>query len=297
MHEHPSEVHRHRVSVIVPTYNSVVNLEACLRSLYTQNHPIHEIIVADNFSTDSTVDLAKHLGAIVLIKSGKPGNAGSSKNVGLLNSSGDYVLFLDSDEILEDRVVGECVELCEEKDIGMVKIPLRFVGKGFWSSTSAFWRNCHYAICRRTIGNFPRFFRRKCVSTVAFNENLVWGEDWQLYTRIKALGVGEAYCKSYMIHLEPLSLEEIILKHLYYARAIPAFSHNADNTIYFKLVKNTYLAFKEAITNPPNPPYLLAGCFLFLCFKALAMMIGLMRSWLAQRIKSALLSIHLCLHA
>ena len=278
MHEHRSRAHRRKVSVVIPTYNSAVNLEACLRSLHIQNHPIHEIIVADNFSTDSTVDLAKHLGALVLIKSGKPRNAGSSKNVGLLKSSGDYILFLDSDEILENKVVGECVELCEKKDIGMVKIPLRFIGKSFWGSSSAFWRNCHYAICRRTIGNFPRFFRRQYVSAVAFNENLVWGEDWDLYTHMKTLGVDEAYCKSYMIHVEPSSLKEIILKHLYYARAIPTFSHNADNTIYFKLIKNTYLASKEAITNPPNPPHLLAGCFLFLCFKALATMIGLMRS-------------------
>jgi glycosyltransferase involved in cell wall biosynthesis len=264
--------------VIIPTYNSIANLEACLRSLNAQSYPVHEIIVADNFSTDSTVDLAKRWGTIVLPESGKPRNAGSAKNVGLLNSSGNYVLFLDSDEILEKRVVEECVELCEREDVGMVKIPLRFVGKDYWSSSSAFWRNCHYAISRQTIGNFPRFFERKHVSSGAFNENLVWGEDWELYMRMKALGVGEAYCKSYMIHLEPYSLEEIFLKHLHYAKAIPTFSYNADNRLYLKLIRNAYLAFREATKNPANPPHLLAGCFLFICFKALAMMIGLVQS-------------------
>lgn len=268
--------------MIVPTHNSVVNLEACLKSLHVQSHPIDEIIVADNFSTDSTVKLAMGLGATVLAKSGKQGSASSSKNAGFSGSSGDYILFLDSDEVLEAKVIEECVEICEKEDVGMVKIPLRFVGKSLWGSSSAFWRNCHYAVCRRTIGNFPRFFRRRHLSTVAFNEELVWGEDLDLHTRMKALGVDEAYCKSYMIHYEPHSLRRIILKHFHYAKAIPAFSHEADNMIYPKLVKNTFLTIKEALTNPPNPPYILASCFLFLCCKAVAMGMGLGRRWLSR---------------
>ena len=280
MYKQCSQVHRRRVSVIIPTYNSVATLEACMRSLNVQGHHVHEIIVADNFSTDSTVDLARRWETIVLPESGRLGNAGSAKNAGLLNSCGDYVLFLDSDEILEKTVVEECVELCEREDVGMVKIPLRFVGKGYWSSSSALWRNCHYAISKRTVGNFPRFFERKHISSGAFNENLVWGEDWELYMRMKALDVGEAYCKSCMIHFEPSSLKKILLKHLHYARAIPTFSYSVDNRLYLKLIRNTYLAFREAMANPPNRPYLLSGCFLLVCFKVIAMMIGLVRSWL-----------------
>jgi glycosyltransferase involved in cell wall biosynthesis len=265
------------VSVIIPTHNSEKTLGSCLDSVRRQTYKRHEIIVADNYSTDSTVDLARKMGANVLDESGKPGNVSSSKNFGLMNSTGNYVLFLDSDEVLEARVLAECVELCEKENFRMVKIPLRFVGEGFWSSSSAFWRNCHYNVGKRTIGNFPRFFRREYLSKNMYNENLVWGEDWELYIRMKKAGADASYCKSCMIHLEPFSLKEMILKHISYTKAIPAFSLNVDRGIYRALLRNACLALSEALRKPPSPSYVLAGTLVFLCFKTFAITIGFVR--------------------
>lgn len=268
---------RNCVSVIIPTHNSENTLRVCLGSVISQTYKMREIIVADNFSTDSTIEAAKQMGVIALPRSGKPGNVSSSKNFGLANSSGNYVLFLDSDEILEAKVIEECIELCEMKNYGMVKIPIRFVGKGFWSSSSAFWRNCHYNVGKRTIGNFPRFFKREYLTRITYNESLVWGEDWELYVRMKAEGADETYCKSHMLHLEPQSLREMMLKHIGYTKAIPTFSLNITNRIYLSLVKNAGMAFVEAIRNPPTPPYILAGSFVFICFKSIAMFLGFLR--------------------
>jgi len=263
-----------KVSVIIPTRNSAATLHDCLESTRIQTYQVYEVIVVDNSSTETTINIAERFGAKVLTNGIKPKNASSSRNSGLLNSSGDYVLFLDSDEMLEREVVEECVDICEREGAGMVKIPLRFVGKSFWGSSSAFWRNCHYAVGKQSADNFPRFFQRESIPPGAFNEELDWGEDLDLYMRIKALSVREAYSKSCMIHLEPSSLEEIILKQVRYAEVIPAFTRSTRNKVALNLVRNWSLSLKEAILNPPGPTSSVVGGLIFVCVKTIAVMIG-----------------------
>ena len=269
--------HKNLVSVVIPTYNSEATITDSLRSIANQTYEMIEVVVADNFSFDSTMASAKQEGARVLTRSGKPGNVSSAKNFGLVNSNGEYVLFLDSDEVLTSKVVEECVSLCENAGVGMVKIPLRFVGRDFWSSSSAFWRDCHYNLSRRKSGNFPRFFKRRYLGEIAYDENLVWGEDLQLYLRLKENGIEEAYCRSFMFHLEPDSLKQMILKHMNYAKGMASFSDRTDSNVYLDLSRNAFSALFEAFRNPPNPAYILAGSLIFLCFKGYAMAIGLLR--------------------
>jgi len=263
-----------RVSVIIPTRNSETTLRNCLESTRNQSQHVYEVIVVDNSNTNSTINIAKQFDAKVLTSGSKPRNASSSRNAGLLDASGDYVLFLDSDEILERRVVEECVTICKRKDIEMVKIPLRFVGKSFWGSSSAFWRNCHYSVGKRNNDNFPRFFGKKLISAVAFDENLDWGEDLDLYSRVKALTVRAAYSRSCMIHFEPSSLREIIFKQVQYSKVIPAFMRHTNSRITLNLIKNWCLSLKEATSRPPTNPSSVAGCFMFVFIKTLAVIIG-----------------------
>jgi len=86
------------VSVIVPTLNSANILEECLDSIKRQKYKNIEIIIADGGSTDTTLALAKkhhcHLVKNPLI------TAESAKAVGLKHAHGDYVAFIDSDNIL-----------------------------------------------------------------------------------------------------------------------------------------------------------------------------------------------------
>jgi glycosyltransferase involved in cell wall biosynthesis len=273
--------HKNLVSVVITTYNSEATITDCLRSIANQTFEMIEVVVADNFSFDSTRALAQQEGAQVLTQSGKRGNVSSAKNFGLVNSNGEYVLFLDSDEVLERKVVEECVRLCQ-RGVGMVKIPLRFVGRDIWSSSSAFWRNCHYNLSKRKSGNFPRFFRRKHLGQVAYDENLVWGEDLALYMRLKSSGIKEAYCKSFMLHLEPDSLKQMIIKHMNYAEGMTSFSKRIDRSTYLNLSRNALSALLEAFRTPPNPSYILATCLVFLFFKTQAMAVGLLRTRLAR---------------
>ena len=251
-----------RVSVVIPAYNAEDTIEECIRSAMSQGVDV-EIIVADNYSTDGTAEKARRLGAKVLPRSGRPGNPASARNAGLSVAKGEYVLFLDSDEVLGEGVLKDCLRLANEMEIGMVKIPIVFVGSTFWSRCSAFWKNTHYKVCKKTTGNIPRFFPRRLLGEKPFNEKLPCKEDWELYERMRSKGVSEAYSKAKMYHLEPKTLKEMTIKNIKYSKSLTKLSKHIKNP-YKTIIKQSFMTLIQAVKNPPTNPLTLIGCLILL---------------------------------
>jgi glycosyltransferase involved in cell wall biosynthesis len=253
------------VSIVIPTHNSRGTLRVCLESVKNQNYPLQEVIVADNFSEDETINIAGEFGTIIIEHCGRPGNPASTRNVGILKSSGKYVLLLDSDEILSEGAVQNCVKLHKKENVGMIKIPLVFVGIDFWGKCSAYWKNCNYLVNKQTVGSIPRFFVKEIILAAGlFNENLTIGEDWELYARLRKKGVKEAYCGSRMLHLELSSFRKIITKDLHYSRFIRSHSRRFKEE-YMSIYENSLLSLKEALKGLGRTPQLVVGS-LFLVF-------------------------------
>jgi glycosyltransferase involved in cell wall biosynthesis len=93
-----------QISVIIPTLNGVGRIEGCLESLLEQDIPreSYEIIVVDDESSDATVEVCLSLNVDRVLVSGKR-DIEWSKALGVNNSSGRYVLFIDDD----NRLVGK----------------------------------------------------------------------------------------------------------------------------------------------------------------------------------------------
>jgi glycosyltransferase involved in cell wall biosynthesis len=89
------------VSVIIPTYNHAAFLPAALKSVQAQTHAAVEIIVVDDFSTDNTEEVvAEHATSrTTYIKSANKGIVATSRNVGARAAKGEYVAFLDADDV------------------------------------------------------------------------------------------------------------------------------------------------------------------------------------------------------
>jgi glycosyltransferase involved in cell wall biosynthesis len=224
-----------------------------------------EVIVADNFSEDETINIAREFGITIIERCGRPGNPASTRNAGISKSSGKYVLLLDSDEILAEGAVQDCVKLHKKENVGMVKIPLLFAGTDFWGKCSAYWKNCHYLVNKQTIGSIPRFFIKEVILRAGlFNEDLIIGEDWELYARLKRTNVKEAYCNSGMLHLELSSIRKIMAKELHYGRFIPLHARRFKEE-HMSIYKNSLLSIKEALKGFSRSPLLVVGS-LFLLF-------------------------------
>ncbi|WP_411075661.1 glycosyltransferase family 2 protein [Streptomyces sp. cmx-4-7] len=98
------------VSVVIPAHNSARTLDACLRSVYAQTHPVHEVIVVDDGSTDATAEIARRH-PCTLLGDGVNRGVSAARNAGIAAATGDVLFFLDSDEALTPGSVAAALEI------------------------------------------------------------------------------------------------------------------------------------------------------------------------------------------
>jgi glycosyltransferase involved in cell wall biosynthesis len=88
-----------KISVIIPTYNSANYLPEAIESVLAQTYKNFEIVVIDDGSTDNTKEVVvPYLDQIVFLETENGGPA-KARNHGIRKSSGEYVAFLDADDI------------------------------------------------------------------------------------------------------------------------------------------------------------------------------------------------------
>ncbi len=93
-----------KLSIVVPVYNVEKYLVRCLDSLLGQTYKNIEIILVDDGSTDSSsliCDKYKEQDNRISVIHKENGGLSDARNVGLRNSTGDYVIFVDSDDYIE----------------------------------------------------------------------------------------------------------------------------------------------------------------------------------------------------
>jgi GT2 family glycosyltransferase len=117
---------RHKLaSIIIVTYNHKRYLEHCINSVLKQDYP-HEIIVVDNCSQDDSSQLVREIFPDVkLIESLENKGYGAGNNLGVKHATGEYIVILNPDTIVEDGWLRELVKPLEnEKKIATPKILL-----------------------------------------------------------------------------------------------------------------------------------------------------------------------------
>lgn len=114
------------VSVVIPTYNREAEVVKAIESVLAQSYKNVEILVCDDFSTDHTVErvteLAREHSNIKLIsREDKHKGANAARNLGIVEASGEYITFLDSDDtLIEDSIYNRVKAFDENPDVDMV---------------------------------------------------------------------------------------------------------------------------------------------------------------------------------
>lgn len=105
----------HRVSIIIPSYNSASFITRCLNALLSQKTDVaHEIIVVDS-STDNTPSLIRDkFPGINLIHSDKQLFPGAARNIGAKQAKGDILAFIDSDCVAQSDWVNSLVKKIDQ---------------------------------------------------------------------------------------------------------------------------------------------------------------------------------------
>lgn len=114
-----------KVSVIVPVYNAVKYIDRFMKCLLCQTLEEMEIIAVDDKSTDETAKMldewqAKHPSKIKVIHAEKNGGPGGARNLGLIHATGEYVGFMDCDDVADENLYEKLYEEAIAKDCDIV---------------------------------------------------------------------------------------------------------------------------------------------------------------------------------
>lgn len=107
------------ISVVIPLYNKEKSISATLESVLAQTYTDYEVIIVDDGSTDNSLKIVRE--RVKELESERVGvihqnNSGVSaaRNAGILAAKGDYVAFLDGDDLWNREFLKELVQLIEE---------------------------------------------------------------------------------------------------------------------------------------------------------------------------------------
>lgn len=115
-----------KLSVIVPTYNSSNTIERLIHSLSNQIFKEFELIFIDDNSSDNTVDVivktleSSNITYNLIVNETNKG-PGYSRNRGLEKANGDYIVFIDSDDIVREDHLSTFYENIKDHDSVFVK--------------------------------------------------------------------------------------------------------------------------------------------------------------------------------
>src|SRR5512143_1076180 len=110
------------VSVSIVSFNNRQYLDSCLRSVTGQDYPRVEAVLVDNGSTDGSVSFARErFPAVRVIENGANLHFCKGHNIGIRSTSGEYVLALNTDVVLEKNFIYEMVRAASSDErIGSV---------------------------------------------------------------------------------------------------------------------------------------------------------------------------------
>jgi glycosyltransferase involved in cell wall biosynthesis len=196
------------ISIIIPTLNEAKTLPLAFESINAQGLPNIEVLVVDSSSHDGTREISSKFGAKVLDYPGKP--LGARKH-GLMNSSGEFVLLMDADQVLQPGALLRALEAIKDED--MIVLEERSYRTENWVQRSLDnqKRFMHQrAMKANGIGLhiYPRFFRRTVLENAyaLIPEELLPSifvfDDSLLYSKLRSISSRVGMIPDAMLHIE-----------------------------------------------------------------------------------------------
>lgn len=114
-----------KISIVIPVYNVSEYVEECLKSVFEQQNENVEIIIIDDGSTDDSYKkcknyLEKQVCCNCKLITQENRGLSAARNIGIENASGEYIMFLDSDDMLSRYAIKKLISeinKCEQVDI------------------------------------------------------------------------------------------------------------------------------------------------------------------------------------
>jgi len=185
-----------RISVLIPTYNRDRYLIEAIRSVEAQTSRDWEMVVADDGSTDDTRRVVEAFGGAVRYLYQQNQGVSAARNLAFRESSGEYVVFLDSDDYLLPNALADLsAALDSDRNCDVVYSDGFVVDDGGARlaaisdySPRPFDDTIGSFIVGNPLGLHGTMFRRSALMRVdgPFDEQMLGYEDWDMLMRLKA---------------------------------------------------------------------------------------------------------------
>lgn len=184
-----------KISVIITTFNRSQMLKKALESVLNQTYPDFELLILDNSSSDGTEEVVKSFkdSRIRYIKH-NPLNISQARNLGIKESKGEFVAFLDDDDEWLPKKLEKQIKIFNQgnENLGLVYGGfIRINERGDeWDQHNPVLRGNIFEpyLCRVDIitGSTSNPLIKKSVFDIVgnYNENLKTSEDWEFYIRL-----------------------------------------------------------------------------------------------------------------
>jgi glycosyltransferase involved in cell wall biosynthesis len=187
-----------KVSVIIPAYNAMVYLPETIANVLAQTFTDFEVIIVNDGSTDNIVEWQEQIrdSRVKLISQANQGLA-KARNAGIKESQGEYLAFLDADDLWEFTKLAKQVEVLDAyPDVGLVYSWVTYINQqGKSTGRTVCYQaegNVWQELATKNLiecGSVP-MVRLACLEAVGtFDEQLSClniGEDWDMWLRIAA---------------------------------------------------------------------------------------------------------------
>lgn len=123
------------VSVIIPVYNREKYIEECVSSVLEQHYHSLEIIIVDDGSTDRTVELCKRLSEKddrIRLFAVEHIGVSAARNKGIDEAQGEYLFFIDSDDVIHPALLGSLVAAIKENEVSISAVKGKDILNSVW---------------------------------------------------------------------------------------------------------------------------------------------------------------------
>jgi glycosyltransferase involved in cell wall biosynthesis len=119
-------MHRYAlVSVVIPTFNRSRAVTKAIASILAQSHSGVQVVVVDDGSTDNTIEVVENVRRtdrrVELFRNQFEKGCAGARNTGMARAQGDYITFLDDDDVYQpEKVAAQCATLARKPDVDVV---------------------------------------------------------------------------------------------------------------------------------------------------------------------------------
>lgn len=188
------------ITVIIPLYNKVKSIKSTIESVLYQTYSDFEIVVVDDGSTDDSANVVRGIqDRRVRLISKENGGVSSARNKGILSAKGDYIAFLDGDDIWDETYLETLHDLIVEyPDAALYGIGFGWIKNGERKIATSKLPADYRGVVDDVWNNYPGFWtgsssgssRAKLMEVGLFDERMTHGEDIDMWWRLLLSGDG-----------------------------------------------------------------------------------------------------------